>query len=58
MNGPVPDAVVEKSAFAPWQTVWFAGVVADVLAFTVSVAAVVVAVAHALVNTARYLLPF
>src|SRR5258706_3923250 len=49
--------MVEKLAVAPWQTVAFAGPDAVVLALTVSVAAVVLALPQALVKTARYLLP-
>ena len=50
--------MVEKLAIAPSQTVTSAGTVAVVLAFTVNTAALVVAVPHVLLKTARYWFPF
>ena len=50
--------MVEKLAIAPSQTVTSAGNVAVVLAFTVNTAALVVAVPHVLLKTARYRFPF
>ncbi len=52
----MPEAVVEKVAVAPLQTVWSGGSVV-VVTTTVSVAAVVVAEPELLVNSARYWLP-
>src|SRR6185503_12802753 len=37
VNGPVPPAVVENDAEAPWQTVWSVGSEDEVFAGTVSV---------------------
>ena len=55
-----PDAAAVKVAVWPAVTVWLAGwvVIVGSVEFTVSVAAVVVAVPAAFVNTARYWLPF
>jgi hypothetical protein len=56
-----PVAAAVKVAVWPALTVWFAGsvvIVGGVGEFTVSVAAVVVAVPAAFVNTARYWFPF
>ena|SRR5258705_3206885 len=38
VNGPVPEAVVEKLAVEPWQSAWSLGFVVDVFCFMVSVA--------------------
>ena len=61
VNGAVPVAVTLKLTDCPALTVWRAGCVvmlgAVTAGFTVSVAALVVALPALLVNTARYWLP-